>query len=48
MNKEQYLEAICNKAGLAGNTWKTKQLNMKLFTAIIFSEDEMGEKNEHN
>jgi AmmeMemoRadiSam system protein A len=48
MNKEEYLEAICNKAGLQGNTWKSKQLNMKLFTATVFSEEEMREKNEHN
>ena len=48
MNKEEYLEAICNKAGLPGNTWKTKQLNMKLFTATVFSEEEMREKNELN
>jgi AmmeMemoRadiSam system protein A len=48
MNKEEYLDAICNKAGLPENTWKSKQLNMKLFTASVFSEEEMREKNEHN
>ncbi|MCX6151973.1 MAG: AmmeMemoRadiSam system protein A [Ignavibacteriales bacterium] len=45
MNKNEYLTAICHKAGLPGNSWKTKQLNMKLFTATVFSEKEMGVKN---
>jgi uncharacterized protein len=45
MNKEQYLNAICQKAGLPGSAWKTKQLNIKLFTAKVFSEEEMREKN---
>ena len=48
MNKDEYLDAICNKAGLPENTWKSRQLNMKLFTATIFSEEEMREKNERN
>lgn len=48
MDKEDYLDAICNKAGLPGDSWKSRQLNMKLFTATVFSEEEMREKNERN
>jgi AmmeMemoRadiSam system protein A len=45
MNKEQYLNAICQKAGLPGNSWRTKQLNIKLFTATVFSEEELRIEN---
>lgn len=38
MNREEYLNAICRKAGLPTGLWKTKILNMKLFTATVFSE----------
>lgn len=40
MNKEEYLTAICQKAGLPKFLWKEKTLNLDLFTAIIFSEKE--------
>jgi len=38
MDREEYLEAICNKTGFHSSFWKEKQLNIKLFTATIFSE----------
>ncbi|AFN73939.1 AMMECR1 domain protein [Melioribacter roseus P3M-2] len=44
MNKEQYLEALCQKAGLPSDYWKVKQLNLYAFTADVFSEDELEEK----
>ncbi len=40
MDKEEYLSSICRKAGLPAGLWRTKTLNMKLFTATVFSEVE--------
>ncbi len=42
MNKEEFLSALCQKAGLHGNCWREKQLNLKAFTAEVFDEKEMG------
>lgn len=41
MNKDQYLSALCNKAGLYSEYWREKQLNLKAFTATVFSEEEL-------
>jgi len=41
MNKEEFLSAICQKAGLASNLWKRKILNLELFTATVFSEEDI-------
>jgi AmmeMemoRadiSam system protein A len=41
MNREEYLDAICEKAGFPAGYWKTKQLKINLFTADVFSESEM-------
>lgn len=38
MDKEQYLCAICEKAGLPRYSWKERTLNIDMFTAIVFSE----------
>ena len=40
MNREQFLSALCNKAGLYGDYWKERMLKIKVFTAVIFSEKE--------
>ncbi len=48
MTKEQFLSALCEKAGLFGDCWKQKQLNISLFTAEVFSEKELGVKHEHS
>ncbi len=40
MNKEEYLSALCNKAGFYPDYWKEKQLKLKAFTATVFSESE--------
>ena len=48
MNKEEYLDAICRKAGFHASYWKEKQLQLLLFTADIFSEKETEVKNESN
>ncbi|NOX19214.1 MAG: AmmeMemoRadiSam system protein A [Chlorobi bacterium] len=44
MNKEQYLTSLCHKAGLHGNCWKEKQLNLEAFTANVFSENDLTEE----
>lgn len=38
LNKEEYLDALCQKAGLFSGYWKEKQLNLEAFTAEVFSE----------
>lgn len=39
-DKEQFLSAVCRKAGLYSEYWKERVLNMSVFTAEIFSEVE--------
>jgi len=41
MNKEEYLSALCQKAGFYSDFWKEKTLNIEMFTANVFSEDEV-------
>ena len=41
MNKEQYLDAICQKAGFHSSYWREKQLKLRAFTANVFSESEL-------
>ena len=43
MNKEEFLSALCNKAGIHSDYWKEKTLNINLFTAEVFSEQAMEE-----
>lgn len=38
MNRDQYLDAICEKTGFAPGYWRTKLLKINLFTADVFSE----------
>lgn len=38
--REQFLSALCDKGGLQPDTWKIKKLNLQVFTAKVFSEDE--------
>lgn len=38
MNRDEYLDAICEKTGFNAGYWRTKQLKMNLFTADVFSE----------
>jgi AmmeMemoRadiSam system protein A len=42
LNKDEYLSALCEKGGFHPNLWKEKQLSLEAFTAIVFSEKEMG------
>jgi AMMECR1 domain-containing protein len=41
-NRSQFLTALCHKAGLYGSYWKERMLNIKVFTALVFSEEEKG------
>lgn len=38
LNRDEYLDALCQKAGLSPYYWKEKQLKLKAFTASVFSE----------
>jgi len=40
LNREEFLSALCNKAGFYSEFWKERMLNIKIFTAEIFSEEE--------
>jgi len=42
MNRDQYLDSICRKAGFSAGYWKTKQLNLSGFTASVFSEEDVN------
>jgi len=42
-NRAQFLTALCHKAGLYGNYWKERMLDIKVFTALVFSEEEKGD-----
>lgn len=44
MSREEFLTALCHKAGLYGNYWKERVLKIKTFTAEVFSEDEFKEE----
>jgi AmmeMemoRadiSam system protein A len=41
-DRAQFLTALCHKAGLYGNYWQERMLNIKIFTALVFSESEIG------
>jgi len=38
-NQTQYLEGVCNKAGLPSNCYMQKDCELKAFTALVFSEE---------
>jgi AmmeMemoRadiSam system protein A len=35
---QEFLSAICQKGGIDSNTWQKRKLNLKVFTALVFSE----------
>ncbi len=37
-NVNQFLTALCEKAGINPYAWKTEPLNIKVFTAVVFSD----------
>jgi len=46
MDRDEFLSALCQKAGLYSEYWKEENLQMSLFTATVFSEDDLDGKNE--
>lgn len=42
MNREQYLNAICQKSGFSPGYWKTKQLKLNAFTATVFCDSSIS------
>ncbi|HCY74535.1 MAG TPA: AmmeMemoRadiSam system protein A [Ignavibacteriales bacterium] len=44
MNREEFLSALCNKAGFYSEFWRERILKIKVFTAEIFSERETEEQ----
>ena len=42
MDKEEYLSALCEKAGFYSMFWKERTLNIEMFTANVFSETEVN------
>lgn len=48
LDKEQFLSALCQKGGFAPDLWKEKLLNINMFTATVFSEEEPENKNAEN
>lgn len=39
MDRDEYLSALCNKAGLSPNLWKKENLQLDAFTATVFGEE---------
>lgn len=44
MTKDEFLSALCRKAGLFSDYWKERILNIQTFTADVFSEIEFKEE----
>lgn len=44
MNRDQFLSALCRKAGLFSDYWKETKLKISLFTATVFSEQDWESK----
>jgi len=44
LDREQFLSALCNKAGFYTEFWKERMLKIKVFTAEIFSEEQKENK----
>jgi len=40
MNREQFLDAICQKAGFPTGYWRDRQLKLSAFTAVVFGEND--------
>ncbi len=41
-NREEFLFHTCQKAGLPGNCWKLNDIQIEIFSAVVFSEKELG------
>ena len=43
-DRETFLTNTCHKAGLPGNCWKQKSCQIEIFSAIVFSEEDLNLK----
>jgi AmmeMemoRadiSam system protein A len=43
-NREEFLSHTCQKAGLPSNCWKLNDIEIEVFSAIVFNEQELGLK----
>lgn len=43
-DREEFLYHTCQKAGLPGNFWKLADIELQIFSAIVFGEHELGLK----
>jgi AmmeMemoRadiSam system protein A len=41
-NREEFLSHTCQKAGLPGNCWKLKDIEIEIFSAVVFNEKDLG------
>ena len=41
MDKKEYLSALCEKSGFHSSFWKERTLNIEMFTANVFSEEDL-------
>ncbi|MGE5402592.1 MAG: AmmeMemoRadiSam system protein A [Ignavibacteriales bacterium] len=48
MDKDEFLSALCEKAGLPSDLWRKRKLKMNLFTASVFSEEEIRNQKHGN
>ena len=48
LNREQFLDAICRKAGVSPNLWRGRKLDISLFTATVFNEKDLDLENGTN
>lgn len=39
LNRDEFLNALCQKAGIKSSLWKERLLNIDMFTADVFSEE---------
>lgn len=46
LDRDQFLSALCEKGGFPKNMWREKQVKLSAFTALVFSEDELGGEND--
>ena len=46
MNRDQYLDAICQKSGFTAGYWRTKQIELNAFTATVFSDSSIISKSD--
>jgi AmmeMemoRadiSam system protein A len=46
-DRDEFLFHTCQKAGLPGNCWKLNDIEIEIFTAAVFNEEEFNLKNNY-